>query len=95
MNSRPQKGKEPENDGDKEIRGFYIIQIAAHSLLDTLASGPIVQGENRVLGHFSAIFHMYMSKSGDIRKNPQYSSIQWSKHSAGSLVVKSPVIGSP
>ena len=25
MNSRPWKGKEPENDGDKEIRGFYII----------------------------------------------------------------------
>ena len=66
MNSRPQKGKEPKNDGDKEIRGFYIIQIAAHSLLDTLVSGPIVQGENRVLGHFSGIFHMYMSKSGEI-----------------------------
>jgi hypothetical protein len=47
----------------REIRGCYIIQIAAHSLLDTLASGPRQKYD---FWAFFWHFRMYMSKSGEI-----------------------------
>jgi hypothetical protein len=47
----------------REIRWCYIIQIAAHSLLDTLTSW---QRQKYDFWAFSDIFCMYMSKSGEI-----------------------------
>jgi len=48
----------------REIRGCYIIQIAGDSsLIDTLVSRPRWKYD---FWNFSGIFHMYMSKSGEI-----------------------------